>query len=198
MSLELLNTLGTLTTVVIVAATAIAALVQLRHLRAGNQINAMLTIGDELDSESFRHDTLLIRSELEAAMNNPAYRAYDVAMVRNEVTSTAKPEYQELRRAVNQVRNSYETLGILVKHGIVDNEMFLENYANVILANWKKLEQGIALARRASETNAIWENFEYLAVVSEDWMKRYPSSYPRGVRHMEITLPWPVAAAATS
>ncbi len=48
MSLELTNNLGTVTTVVIVAAAALAGLVQLRHLRAGNQINAMLTIGEEL------------------------------------------------------------------------------------------------------------------------------------------------------
>jgi hypothetical protein len=48
MSLELINTLGTVTTVAIVAAAAIAALVQLRHLRAGNQINAMLSIGQRI------------------------------------------------------------------------------------------------------------------------------------------------------
>ena len=46
MSLELINTFATLLTVAIIAATAVAAMVQLRHLRAGNQINAMLAIGE--------------------------------------------------------------------------------------------------------------------------------------------------------
>ena len=47
MSLELVNTIGTLLTASIIAATAITAIIQLRHLRAGNQIAAMLQIGQE-------------------------------------------------------------------------------------------------------------------------------------------------------
>ena len=52
MSLELLNALASLLTVCIIAATAIAAMVQLRHLRAGNQITAMLAIGEELSGKA--------------------------------------------------------------------------------------------------------------------------------------------------
>ena len=39
-SLELLNTAGTLLTAVIIGATAIAAVVQLRHIRASNELTA--------------------------------------------------------------------------------------------------------------------------------------------------------------
>ncbi len=45
MPLELVNTAAALLTVTIVAATALAALIQLRHLRAANQIHALLSMG---------------------------------------------------------------------------------------------------------------------------------------------------------
>ena len=53
MSLELVNTFGTLLTVAIIAATAIAAMIQLRHLRAGNQINSLLMLGEQFESREF-------------------------------------------------------------------------------------------------------------------------------------------------
>lgn len=40
MTHELINTVAALLTVTIVAVTVFAAIVQLRHLRAGNQINS--------------------------------------------------------------------------------------------------------------------------------------------------------------
>jgi hypothetical protein len=35
----------------------------------------------------------------------------------------------------------------------------------------------------------IWENFEYLAVLSQEFMDRYPTSYPAGMRRMPIEEP---------
>jgi hypothetical protein len=69
MSLELLNAIGTLLTVTIVAATAIAALVQLRHLRAGNQINAMLRIGEELGAKFTRPGRVYPRLKISAKIS---------------------------------------------------------------------------------------------------------------------------------
>jgi hypothetical protein len=193
MSLEVINTLGTVTTVVIVAATAIAALVQLRHLRAGNQINAMLAIGEELGSRNFREALLLIRQKLEATLDDPLFRDCFIAAARNQPQQELNPDYVEMQRATMMVGNAFEELGILVKRGVVDKDMFLDRYSWVIHANWKKLERGLALSREVTGTNAIWENFEYLAIVSEDWMKAHPGgTYPRGVRRMQLHNPWPV------
>ena len=193
MSLELINTLGTVTTVVIVAATAIAALIQLRHLRAGNQINAMLAIGEELGAKSFRDATQLIGQKLGAAMGDSAFRDFNSAVDRGEYPPTISPDYIELRTAALMIGNAFEELGILLKRGIVDKEMFLDRYCNLVLRNWKRMELSTALAREASGLNALWENFEYLAVLSEDWMTEHPSSYPRGVRRMQLTNPWAIA-----
>lgn len=72
MSLELLNTLATLATCVIVATTAIAALIQLRHLRASNQIQGQLAINALIQSEEFRHAQATLRG-LADMLNDPAY-----------------------------------------------------------------------------------------------------------------------------
>ena len=171
MSLELINTLGTVITVLIVAAAAIAALVQLRHLRAGNQINAMLSIGEEFGAKRFSDAQTLVREQLEAALNDPLFREYSVALDRRHATPDVKPEYVELRTAANLVGNSYEELGILVKNGVVDQGIFLDRYSWVIAGNWTRLEKLLGLAREATGKVALWENFEYLAVLSEDWMR---------------------------
>ena len=195
MPLELLNTFGTLTTVAIVAATAIAALVQLRHLRAGNQINAMLAIGEELGDKHFRDATSLIGQRLEVAMRDPAFRDFNIAVDRGHYPPNPSQDYIELRSAALLVGNAIEELGILVKRGIVDKEMFLDRYSNVVLRYWKRMETSTALAREATGMNALWENFEYLAVLSEDWIQEYPSLYPRGIRRMQLHNPWPITAA---
>jgi len=57
MSLELINAVAGLATVTIVAVTAVAALIQLRHLRAGNQISALLSVAI---CQSFRHGSRTI------------------------------------------------------------------------------------------------------------------------------------------
>jgi Domain of unknown function (DUF4760) len=193
MSLEALNTFGTLLTVAIVAATAIAALVQLRHLRAGNQINAMLAIGEELSSKNFVDATRLVRQKFEATLDDPLFRDHIIASARNQSQPDLKSDYADMQRATVMVANGYEQLGILVKRGVVDKDMLLDAYAWVILANWKKMEPGLALSREVTGSNAIWENFEYLAVISEDWVKEHAGgTYPRGIRRMRLTNPWPV------
>ena len=199
MSLELINTFATLLTVAIIAATAVAAMVQLRHLRAGNQINAMLAIGEELNAQHFTDSWRLVWSRLQTTMNDPGFRNYTIAIDRGQSTLNENPAYAELRAAAVLVANAYEELGILVKRGIVDKDMFLDRYSGVITTRWTLMEAYVALNREATGRNSIWENFEYLAVISEDWLRANPSTYPAGLRRMNITNPWPIAAApATS
>ena len=53
MSLELLNTLASIGTFVVIGATAIAAVVQLRHMRANNQLEGLLDVLARVEDESF-------------------------------------------------------------------------------------------------------------------------------------------------
>ena len=185
MSLELLNALASLLTVCIIAATAIAAMVQLRHLRAGNQINAMLAIGEELSSKAIIDARRVVRHRLPAVVDDPKFRAYSAEADRGQ-THDEVPEWEEIREATTLVGNSYEELGILVKQGIVDKDIFLDRYSWVIAGMWKRIEKALADSRMATGQAALWENFEYLAALSEDWMREHPSTYPKGMRRMPL------------
>lgn len=198
MSLEVLNTFGTLTTVVIVAATAIAALIQLRHLRAGNQINAMLSVGDQFNGPTFRNALELVNNRLDSALEDKAFRDYHEAFARNLTPPPTPEDYVELRDAILMVANTYEELGILIKNGVIDRNMFLDRYSWVIARRWHNLENCIAFTRAATDNDAIWENFEYLAVLSEDFIEKQPSSYPKGVRRMLLTNLWPITVRSDS
>jgi Domain of unknown function (DUF4760) len=195
MSLELINTLATLTTVVIVAATAVAALTQLRHLRAGNQINAMLSIANQFDEREFRDALTLVHQNLDAAMDDPEFREFNVCVIRQQPTPAVVPEHNEVFHAARFIANTYEELGILVKNGIVDRDLFLDRYSWVISRAWNRMQRLIAWARAVSGKDAIWENFEYLVVLSEDYMAQHTSTYPSGVRRLKPHNPWPVPPA---
>jgi len=198
MSLEFLNSIAPILTIVIVAATAIAALVQLKHMRAGNQISALLAIGEELSTEKYADAADLVRHNLAAAMEDPVYREYEVALTLNRPAPAVDQTYVEIRRASVFVGNAHEQLGILVKSGIVDRDMLLDRYNWLILLQWRRLEAVTALSRAAMGNTTAWENFEYLAVLSEDYMAKHQrGTYPRGIRRIVLTNRWPLPASAT-
>jgi hypothetical protein len=192
MSLELLNTFGTLLTVAIVAATAIAALVQLRHLRAGNQINAMLSIGDRFEGPRFTTSLDLVQQRLEEMMNDAAFRAYVTTVQHQKKVPEVTPAMHDVRIAATAVGNTYEELGILVRNNIIDRDLFLDRYCGVIIGAWRRLEKYCAFIRLVANDPAIWENFELIAVLSQDWVEHNPTSYPKGLRKLNPQSPWPV------
>lgn len=198
MSLELVNTFGTLLTVAIIAATAIAAMVQLRHLRAGNQINAMLTIGESYFGREFMDAVFVISNKLASALADPHFRDFEVAMRRGTPVPELSSESLEVRRAALLVCNTHEEIGTLVKRGVIDRAIFLETRYSMILSQWARLGDFIAFRRDVEQDDSAWENFELLAVWSQDWARRRVSSYPRGVRRWRLHNPWPVPPTAAT
>jgi len=197
MPLELINTIAGLLTVTIVAATAIAALIQLRHLRAGNQIHALISVDEKLGGREFSDALRVVYSGLEAALVDPAFRDYEIAVFRRLPPPRVDQRYVDMHDALVLVGNTFELMGLLVRNRIVDPGLFVDNYCGIALAAWKLLLTHTALGREVGD-NAIWENFEYLAVLSQDWMRTHPSSYPKGVRRFEMHNPWPVPSASVT
>jgi hypothetical protein len=195
MSLQVLDTIASLITVTIVAATAVAALVQLRHLRAGNQIHAILSVGEKLDGREFSAAIRVLKNGLEAALADKEYRDYEIASFRYVTLPQVEQRYVELHQAAILLGNTFDLIGLLVKNRIVDATIFVDQYCGITTGAWKRLANYIALARAAAGTENVWENFEYLAVISEDWMRSNVSSYPKGVRKLELHNPWPVPKA---
>lgn len=177
----------------IVAATAIAALIQLRHLRAGNQIHALIGVSEKVNCREFTDALTLVNSSLEVALADQEFRDYEVAIYRRLPPPLVDQRYVDMHHAVVLVGNTFDLMGLLVKNQIVDKAIFVDQYCGITSGAWRRLENYIALGRLATDPDANWENFEYLAVLSEDWMMRNPSAYPKGVRRLEIHSPWPVS-----
>ena len=64
--------------------------------------------------------------------------------------------------------------------------------------NWDCLERFTALSRDATGSDALWENFGYLTVLSQDRMREHPSAYPKDTRRISLHNPWPIAPARAS
>ncbi len=80
----------------------------------------------------------------------------------------------------------------MVRNGIVPSEVFLPNYWWVVISNWTHMQEYIAMAREHLESESLFEDFEYLTVISEEWAKQHPNNYARGVRRMPLSNPYPL------
>jgi hypothetical protein len=179
MSLEIVNTIAAFTTAAVIAATAVAALAQLRHLRAGNQITGFLTLRTMLDDDAHQRAIFVIEREGDLT-RDPDYQAYLKAVFSNAPLA-GNDQFRETRAAVVMICNSFEVMGTLVRNGIVDRRLFLEQYCSTIVNMWGRLEHYIAVARKVQADDGIWEDFEYLAALSQDFMTQHESVYPPGV-----------------
>jgi hypothetical protein len=185
MSLELVNTLATFGTFLVIAGTAIAAIVQLRHARSSNQIEALAELTAERDNPETRSAERFVLHDLSEKLKDQSFR-YQLA---NPAAMTA--ETQSLLSDIRRVGNFFENMGALVKNGLADKELVLDIFSFQILNNWEQLTPVLAIIRQSRQINTIWENFEYLAVLSQDWLAAHPNgNYPAGVRRIDLKYPW--------
>ena len=91
---------------------------------------------------------------------------------------------------VNTIGNFYEGMGVLVNAGLVDRGLVLQIYPDRIAGAWEQLAPVAAIYRRRVG-NALWENFEYLTVLSQDWIAAHPKgTYPPRVRRIQLKDEW--------
>ena len=74
MSQETLSTVATIGTFIVIAATAVAAVVQLRHLRAQNQLTGLLTVLSRVEDPQFNAWVDGARETIKSQMPDPTYR----------------------------------------------------------------------------------------------------------------------------
>ncbi len=147
MSLEILNTAASLLTVVIVAATATAALVQLKHLRLSNQIDAMLEIGKRFDGSAYIEASAMVGRELNAVLSDPSFRRYE-SLTLGAPLPEVDSQQLEVRRAAISVGNMFDEMGLLLKNGCIDRDMFVYQYERLIVQEWTRLTPYTALPVR--------------------------------------------------
>jgi hypothetical protein len=192
MSLELLNTLATITTTVVISATAIAAVIQLRHMRAGNQIAGQLALRQVLLDDDFINSMGRIRFEIRELVKDAQFLDY----VRQFHLSSAKDDderYDGPYTAALRVGRNFENIGNMVRNGLTDRRIFLEQYASLVVMAWEGTEPLVRIRREATGNDAVWEDFEYLTVLARRWNSEVRSCYPKGV---ERILP-PATSGAT-
>jgi hypothetical protein len=187
MSLELLSTIAAVGTFVVIAATAIAAIIQLRHLRSSNQISAIGSVQAVIESAEFEAARRFIQNDLPRLMKEPhfAERA-EKRVLDNELAP------------LQLIGNVYESLGIFCKYGIIDKAVACDLFSGPILSSWTALIPFLAIRRRRLDAPALWENFEFLAVLCEDFEIRHPDgAYPKWARRINIGESDPVRPPQT-
>jgi hypothetical protein len=184
MSLELLNTFGTFGTFLVIAATALAAIVQLRHMRSGNQITALSDLFEKQGTPDFVSAGHFVQSGLPEKMQDPAFR---YQLLRRPARTE---ENAQLIAKIMAVGNYFEETGLLARSGLVDREFFLQLYSSNIATAWDALSDATAILRERWGS-VVWENFEFVAVLSQDWLAQHPSgTYPANVRRIDLPNKW--------
>ena len=175
MTWEALAAVATVVTAMVITITAVAAIVQLRHLRIGNQLEALLTILQMPYQPVIRESLDFVRHDLPDKMKDLAFmKALESG---GQVDRTVHKELW--------VCDYYERIGSFVKQGLISKELYLDNSSPELL--WNLVEPVVAVMRRARGPY-VYENFEYLAVLARQWDERYPSgNYPRGAPRIDLS-----------
>jgi hypothetical protein len=179
MSFEAVNATAQVATLIVITATAVAAIVQLRHVRTSNEIALLTKLHDTLQSPDFVEARHFVGHSLAAMLRDPDRQA----------SLGIGPPPPDLRLAI-LLGNFYENIGMFVRLGIVDRATVCELWNGLIRDAWKGLSPMLALLRRQPVNFDIWENFEYLAMLAEDWVAQHPrGTYPAGARRLALPSP---------
>ncbi|MDQ6933279.1 MAG: DUF4760 domain-containing protein [Candidatus Eremiobacteraeota bacterium] len=178
-SLEGLNAVASIGTFIVIGVTAIAALVQLRHLRANNQLTGLLDVLSRVEDPVFNGWFDRAQKILDENISKPEFRL--------QILHAQFP--RENNPWLNML-NSYEWVGSLIKHGLIPEEAFMDVYSARILRAWDIIEPVFAITRRRGD-RSMWENFEYLVVRARHWEQLYPrGAYPKGVPRLTYNDEW--------
>jgi hypothetical protein len=183
MSQETLATAASIGTFIVIAATAVAAVVQLRHLRAQNQLTGLLTVLARVEDPQFNEWVDNARQVVADRLPDPAYRR-----------AILDGTFDRKNNAWLNLANSYDWVGSLVKHNLIPEESLLDVYSFRVTQAWEIVEGIVPLVRSRSGP-VVWENFEYLVVRAREWNAQHAEgAYPKGVPRLRIDVTWPELA----
>lgn len=167
MTWEALTATATLVTTLIIAVTAVVAIIQIRHLRAANQLTAAMALMTEL--ENLADARTFVANELDEKLKDPGFRA---------ALGSSRFDRREHLEII--VGNYWEKFGVLLRKGLLDKQLFLDWGAQGCLRDWKQLRVVTALIRGPSPQ--VWRDFEYLAhlaAIHLDDLYQHPLKHPQ-------------------
>lgn len=177
MTPDWISTGATLFTAIVIAASAAAALIQIRHLRKSNEIEIIAKWTEAIESAQFERARAFVLNDLPRILSDP------VQVRALNWRNTLPPELTPMRA----VCNHFESVGVFIKLGNVEGRVACELWAFVVLECWKAIAPVAALVRARTGRDAIWENFEYLAVLAENYIGAHPAgTYPANTARMPV------------
>jgi hypothetical protein len=180
MTPETLSAIASIGTFLVIGVTAVAALVQLRHIRSANQLAVLLQYIARWESDTVQSATGFVETELSAKLKYPEYRSS------LWLYNPDRRLHPELR-----VADWCEQMGSYIKYGMVSESQYLDLGAWYITSMWDRLRDVVAIRRAATGTNAVYENFEYIATRAQAFTESHPGgNYPRGVARLMPDEEW--------
>ncbi len=148
-------------TLAVILASVAAALVQLRHIRAGNQLQALLSLEHDFRAPPLQAALTYVQEQLSRRLEDPEYRR------ELETIGFVDPAVHPEMVACNWLNE----MGTLVKRGYVSEDTFMDLFARLIVHCWRQVSPAIAIMRR-SRGEGQYHDFEYLASRAATWLKR--------------------------
>ena len=151
-------------------------------MRSSNQILILDSLLKESATAEFAEAQHFVLTDLPEVLRDPAFRHQ---LVRR---AARVPANRAMMTKAFMVGNFYNYMGELVKRRLLDADIAREYWGMATVA-WDTLLPITAISRRTDPR--IWENFEYVVVLVEDYVRANPAGgYPRGVRRLTINDDW--------
>lgn len=180
--MELLNTVATVGTFLVIAATAVAAVLQLRHMRASNQFEAIQYAVEAHKDPAMQHAIQFVLTELAGRLEDPDFRR-----------SISDRDLDVQRHPERIVCNFQELMGSYVRHRLIPFELYMDVVPVGPQILWEALEPYIAIRRRlSSHPLALYENFEWLAAKAQSYFLTNPRGVLEGkFQRLPVRDRWP-------
>lgn len=176
----MLTALATLATVVVIGASAVAALIQLRHMRASNELEAVLALQHDFQAPQMQAALQYVQQHLPAKLEDDIYR-HELAAI-GYISIERHPELL--------VCNWFTQMGTFLKHGLISESTLMDLYARLVRYYWTQLSPVVAIMRR-KRGEGQYSEFEYLALRANVWLAQYThGAFPRGTVRPPLPDPW--------
>lgn len=166
-------------TLIVIAATAVAATVQLKHIRAANQLSGLLNFTSAFESDEIQNANSFIQRDLPNKLRDPAFIQGLLEV------NTDRREHPELR-----VCDFLEQQGSYVKYGMIDKKQYIDLVGAYVASSWEALQEVVAIRRHARNSAQMYENFEYLAAIAAGSRPKSAQRYPGRVRPLLPESRW--------
>jgi hypothetical protein len=176
MPIQLINTLASIGTLLLLAATVVAGIIQLRHMRAGNELKALLAIERDFRSPEVQDALTDVQDHLAERIEQAEYRAQIGAP--GYVDPSCHPEMI--------LCNWFNRTGALVRGGFIKEDLFLESFGRLVAYYWQLLVPVVAILRRTRGAGQ-YAAFEYLAARATSRGTRHAVRRPA---RLMVSDPW--------